>query len=88
MAKRVEKKSVPESYNQVASGKRKLELRIADFPLAAGDTIVLKEYDPKTNQPTGRQTELKCKRVERINPLQFYDADAIKRNGLYVIEYE
>jgi len=37
-----------------ASGKRKFELRLADFELKAGDVIVAREWDPKTQKYTGQ----------------------------------
>lgn len=86
----IEKKAWPETFDLFVSGKRKLELRLADFDLKTGDVIILKEYDPKTKQYTGRQKELRCKLVEKSvkDPLQFYRSEDVKEHGLYMIEFE
>jgi len=89
MAK-IEKKAWAGIYDLFNSGERKLEIRLADFDLKSGDSIILKEYDPKMKKYTGRQTELKCKHVEQglKDPLRFYDADKVKKHGFYIIEFE
>ena len=52
--RKVEKKWWPETFDLFASGKRKFELRLADFELKAGDIIVAREWDPKTQKYTGQ----------------------------------
>ena len=86
----IEKKAWPETFELFASGKRKLELRLADFDLKAGDVVVLKEYDPQTKQYTGRQKELRCRLVEKgVNdPLRFFNMEEVKEHGLFLIEFE
>ena len=54
---RMEKKIWPAFYEKIASGRKKFELRVADFPLSEGDTLVLREWDPETKEYTGRQIE-------------------------------
>lgn len=39
----VEKKIWPEYFDEVKSGKKKIEMRIADFNLSEGDTIIFRE---------------------------------------------
>lgn len=89
MAK-IEKKAWPLTFELFASGKRKIEFRLADFDLKTGDVLVLREYDPRTKQYSGRQTELRCKRVEKSvdNPMQFYNLEDVKKHGFYLIELE
>ena len=87
---RIEKKAWPMTFELFSSGKRKLEFRLADFELKTGDTLVLREYDPKTGQYTGRERELKCRKVEKsvADPLRFWSAEDIKKHGVYLIEFE
>ncbi len=39
----IKKKIWPKFFNLVASGKKRFELRLADFDIKEGDTFVLKE---------------------------------------------
>lgn len=44
----IKKKIWPEFFELVVSGKKKFELRVADFDIKEGDTFVMGEWDPKT----------------------------------------
>lgn len=84
----IKKKCWPEFFEKFVSGERTLELRLADFNLESGDTIMMEEYDPETKQYTGRQAQFRCQKVERSaqNPLQFYDVESVKKHGFWIIE--
>ena len=84
----IRKKIWPEFFEMVSSGEKGFELRLADFGIKAGDTLVLEEYDPKGRKFTGRKIEKRCKKVRKVNPMLFHSAEEIKRHGLYVIEFE
>lgn len=53
----IEKKTWPEYFEKVLSGDKNFEFRLADWECNVGDTLVLKEYDPKTKEYTGRKIE-------------------------------
>lgn len=84
----IEKKCWPEFFNRFNSGERTLELRLADFDLKSGDTLVFKEYNPDTKEYTGRESKFLCAKVEHSvqNPLQFYKAEDVKEKGFWIIE--
>lgn len=86
----IKKKCWPEYFEKFTSGERTFELRLADFDLKTGDTIVMEEYNPETKQYTGRKAEFRCKKVERSaqDPLQFYKVDDVRKRGFYIIELE
>lgn len=84
----IRKKIWPEFFEVVKSGEKKIELRLADFLLKAGDTLVLEEFDPKTKKFTGRKIEKKCKSVLKTNPARFYPLQDIRKYGFYIIELE
>ena len=86
----IEKKFWPETYELFASGKRKLELRLADFDLKEGDVILAREWDPKTKEYTGRTKELKVKKAEQSikDPLKFWPIEKIQEKGFLIIEFE
>jgi hypothetical protein len=72
------------------SGQRQFELRLADFDLKTGDTLLFEEYDPKKKKYTGRQASFNCTRVEHSakNPLQFYQVKDVKKHGFWIIKLE
>ncbi len=52
---RIEKKCWPEFFQKLADGTKTYELRLADWECNPGDTLVLREWDPKQgNTPAGR----------------------------------
>ena len=62
----VKKKIWPEYFEEVASGKKKFELRLNDFDINEGDTLVLEEWDPNTKSYTGRSIEKKVTYVGKF----------------------
>jgi len=54
---RIEKKVWPEYFQQIIDGKKTFELRLNDFDISEGDTLVLNEWDPATKDFTGRTLE-------------------------------
>lgn len=83
---RIEKKIWPEFFEKIKSGEKKFEIRLADFDLKEGGVLVLKEWDPKTKEFTGREIEKEVKHIVRTNPFRFYSEKNIRKYGLYVIE--
>ena len=55
MGKMIRKKTWPEYFEAIISGKKKYELRLNDFEVEEGDILLLEEWDPKTKSYTGRQ---------------------------------
>lgn len=83
----IHKKIWPEYFRLIRSGKKKCELRLADFKLRPGDILVLDEWDPKKKNFTGKSLKRKVKRVTKINPLKFYKVNLLKKYGCYLIEF-
>jgi hypothetical protein len=83
-----EKKCWPEWFDQFCSGRRTLELRLADFALQNGDILLFKEYNPQTKQYTGRTASFTCETVEHSakNPLQFYQVKDVQQHGFWIIK--
>lgn len=85
----IRKKIWPEYFEAVASGKKRFELRLNDFEVKEGDTLLLEEWDPKAREYTGRKIEKKAAYVGkfRIDNL-FWPEEEIKRKGLQIISLE
>ena len=50
-----ELKTWNEYFEEVFMGHKTFEVRKADRPFAKGDTLILKEWNPKTEKYTGRE---------------------------------
>jgi len=85
----IKKKIWPEYFDAVLSGKKKYELRLNDFEVNEGDTLVLEEWDPKTQIYSGRSVEKKVTFVGRfkIDKL-FWSEQQIKEKGIQIISME
>jgi len=81
----VHKKCWPELFQLVLSGKKNAELRLADFSIKAGDTLVLEEWDPKTKKYTGRKLSKKVKAVNKV-VTRMHPPQEIEKYGFYLIE--
>jgi len=85
---KIEKKVWPEYFEEILNGKKTFELRLNDFEIGEGDTLVLKEWDPKIKAYTGRELEKKVGYVGKwkIDELtKFWPKEEIETNGLQVI---
>jgi ASC-1-like (ASCH) protein len=85
----IKKKIWPEYFEVMASGKKRYELRLNDFEINEGDTLVLEEWNPKTKEYTGRRIEKKVTYVGkfRIDQL-FWPEKEIKDKGIQIISLE
>ena len=86
--KKIEKKVWPEYFQEIFDGKKTFELRLNNFNINEGDTLVLKEWDPKTKDYTGRELEKKVGYVGhwKIDDLaQFWPREDIDNVGIQVI---
>ncbi len=84
----IKKKVWPEYFQLILNGKKKVELRLADFNINEGDTLILEEYDPETNTYTGRRIKKKAISIIKFNPTRMHRIGDIKRYGFYIIEME
>jgi len=84
----IKKKIDREYFELIKSGKKQFELRVADFELKEGDTLILEEKDSKTGKLTGRRIKKKVKdffykSLKKLGPIE-----NLKKHGLYVILLE
>ena len=85
----IKKKIWPEYFDAVALGKKKYELRLNDFDIEEGDTLVLEEWDPKTKEYTGRKVEKKVTYIGRFKMDQlFWPKEEIEKKGIQIISLD
>lgn len=83
----IKKKITPKYFKLVKAGKKKFELRLADFKIKKGDTFILQEWNPKTKKYTGRELKKKVNFILKFKLNDFGQAKEIKKKGLYVIQF-
>lgn len=84
----VEKKIWPQYFDDVASGKKRFELRLGDFDIAEGDTLLLREWDPDKETYTGRQIETEVTNVLKTKDQTFWSKEEADRYGFQIIQIE
>ena len=83
---KIEKKVQSEYFEDVVEGRKRFEVRLADFKCKPGDVLVLKEQRRGTKKLTGRKIE--CEVLYKFNTkdvAKFYSPEDIKKYGLVVL---
>ncbi|MGC9310550.1 MAG: DUF3850 domain-containing protein [Candidatus Aenigmatarchaeota archaeon] len=85
---RIEKKIWPEYFQKIVDGAKTYELRLADFECEPGDILVLKEWDPKTKQYTGRTLEKTVTYVGKTKGQTFWPKEDVEKYGFQIIAFK
>lgn len=83
---KIEKKVKRKHFKDVADGRKRFEVRLADFESKPGDILVLKEQSDETDELTGR--ELECEILYKFNIKdieKFYTKEDIGKYGLVIL---
>jgi ASC-1-like (ASCH) protein len=91
MPRQIVKKILPEYFEEVASGKKKFEFRVADFEIGEGDTLVLEEWDSldhATRKPTGRTLEKVVTFVRKLDLDSFTQRKELEQHGFYIVQFD
>jgi len=83
----IRKKIWPEYFELVKSGRKKVEVRLADFDIQEGDTLILEEWDPEKKEYTNRKIEKQVNYVWKLNLDDFGQQEQIKEKGVLVIQF-
>jgi hypothetical protein len=97
----ITKKILPDWFEQILAGKKKFELRLADFDIKEGDTLRLEEWaeDPApegstvgtgvNRRPTGRSIEKVVTYVSKANLGDWLQKQPeIQEKGFYVLQFD
>lgn len=82
---KIDKKVWPEYFQAILERRKNYELRLADFECKPGDILVLKEWDSKTKEYTGRVIEKEVTFVVRTKDCKFWSQKEIDKYGYQVI---
>lgn len=85
----IEKKAWPEFFEKVSSGEKKFDFRLADFDIGVGDTLLLREWDPKTKEYTGREISKKVTYIIKVNSNNtMWPKEDLEKYGLQILSLE
>ena len=84
----IHKKAWPELFEAVLSGKKKFDLRLADFEVNEGDTLVLEEWDKDKKEYTGRKVEVVVTYILKTKGQTFWPPEEVEKHGFQIIQFE
>ena len=86
LKKKIIKKVKEKYFNAILDGRKRFEVRLADFECNPGDTLVLREQKGTTEDLSGR--ELNCDVLYKFNIKeieQYYKKEDIEKHGLVIL---
>ena len=84
----INKKVWREYFEKIISDKKKLELRLADFEINEGDTLVLEEWDKDKKEYTGREIEVIATSILKTKGQTFWLPEEVEKYGFQIIQFE
>ncbi|MDD3607200.1 MAG: DUF3850 domain-containing protein [Candidatus Moranbacteria bacterium] len=84
----IHKKVWKEYFELILAGKKKLELRLADFEIDEGDTLVLEEWDKDKQEYTGRKIETTATYIIKTKDVSFWAQENIDKYGFQIIQFD
>lgn len=84
----IHKKIWQEYFEKIISGKKKFDLRLADFKINKGDILVLEEWDVVKEEYTGRKVEVIATYIFKTKNQIFWSKDKVDKFGFQVIQLE
>ena len=84
----IPKKVWREYFEKIISGKKKLELRLADFEINEGDTLVLEEWDKDKKDYTGRKVEVVATYILKTKGQTFWQPEEVEKFSFQIIQFE
>ena len=85
---KIEKKIWPESFQAILDGRKKFELRLADWKINKGDILVLREWEPKKKEYTGRSLEKEVKYILKTKDIKFWPKEEQEKYGYQIISFD
>lgn len=84
----IHKKVWREYYEKIISGQKKFELRLADFEINEGDSLILEEWDKDKKEYTGRKLEVVATYIFKTKNQTFWSSEEIEKYGFQIIQFE
>ena len=84
----IRKKTWKNLFEKVLSGEKKFDVRIADFEIEEGDTLVLEEWDEDRKEYMSRKVEADVSFVLKTKEMKFWSKEDIEKYGFQVIQFD
>lgn len=85
----IEKKAVPELFEKVLLGEKTFDARLDRFRCKPGDTLWLREWDPKKKVYTGREIKKEVTFVLKSKDLEkFWSKEEVAKYGFQIIAFK
>ncbi len=84
----IRKKTWKEGFENILSGEKTFDARLADFKCKKGDVLVLEEYDPIKKAYTGRKIEKRITFVLNTKKQKYWSKSDITKHGLQIIAFK
>ncbi len=82
----IRKKVQSEYFQAVKEGRKRFEVRLADFKSKPGDTFILEEQEKKGKKLTGRKIECEVLYIFNVKEIEkFYKKEDLEKYGLVVL---
>jgi ribosomal protein S17 len=78
---KIEKKAWPEFFQKIMDNVKTFDLRLDYFECNPGDVLVLREWDPKQKEYTGRILEKEISYVLKSKEISFCTEEDLKKYG-------
>ena len=85
---KIRKKTWTEVFDNILSGEKTFDARLANFDCKPGDILVLEEYDPKIKKYTGRKIEKEITFVLNTKKQKYWSQSDINKVGLQIIAFK
>jgi hypothetical protein len=85
---KIKKKTWPKLFEEIVIGKKRFDVRIADFKVKPGDVLILEEWDPKRKRYTGKKVEKKVAYVLKTKGQSFWKKKDIEKYGFQIISFK
>ena len=81
----IKKKVWPIYFQKILDGDKKYELRLADWQCQVGDILELAEWDPETEEYTGRTLSKEITYVLKTKDIDFWPKEDVEKYGYQII---
>ncbi len=81
----IRKKCWPEWFDKILSGEKNYDLRLADFEVKSGDTLILEEWDPKLKKYTGRNIAKEVTYVGKTKNQKWWSQEDVDKYGFAIM---
>jgi hypothetical protein len=83
----IEKKSWPRQFQRILNGKGAFDIRLADFKCKPGDSLMLREWNPKKKKYTGRKLKKKIVYIAKTKDINYWPKKDIEDYGLQILGF-